>query len=884
MLSSELREKFLKFFESKGCLIAPSDSLVPDDPTLLFTSAGMVQFKPFFVGERVPPKTRMTTAQKCMRTGDLEIVGTTPFHHTFFEMLGNFSFGDYFKEEAIAWAWEFLTEVIGFKPEDLWVTVFQTDDEAYDIWHDKIGIPAERIVRLGEKSNYWPANAPSEGPNGPCGPCSEIFFDFGKDVGCCRPDCGPDCDCARFSEVWNLVFMQYNREEGGVLTPLPKKNIDTGMGLERVSAVLQRTPTNFETDLFKPIIEAISKISGHEYTVGETETDIAFRVIADHIRSTVFCIADGVLPSNVGRGYVLRRIIRRAILKGRLLGLNELFLDKIAPVVVEIMRGPYPELVERLDHIIRTTRAEEEKFRRTLDMGMQKLEEAISDLSAEGKTEMPGMEAFVLYDTYGFPLEITQEIAAERGLTVDVEGFNSAMEEQRRRAREGSDISTDVFGGSLGALAEIEKTEPETEFVGYQSFECSARVVGILKGGELVDSAQAGDKVDVVLDRTPFYAESGGQVSDIGVISADGTEMSVEHVAKVGSLSIHSGAVKSGALKQGDQVTASIDAHRRKATMRNHTATHLLHKALRMVLGDHVVQSGSLVEPNRLRFDFSHFQPVTPEELEEVERIANRAILEDLDLEITETTLEQAREDGAMALFGEKYSGIVRMVRIGDFSLELCGGTHVGRSSQIGFLKILGETGVGAGLRRIEAVTGEGALEYVREREKLLAAAAEMLKTNPANVPEAVERALESLKSAEKRFEELQKKAAAAQAGDLASRAVEINGVKLLATRVETSDTDQMSSMADSLGNSMQSAVIVLAGPSDGKVTFVTKVTPDLVKRGFHAGNLIREIAKVAGGGGGGRPDFAQAGGRDVSKLDDALAKAEELVRQQAEA
>ena len=882
MLSSELRDKFLKFFEEKGCLVAPSDSLVPDDPTLLFTSAGMVQFKPFFIGERIPPRTRMATAQKCLRTGDLEIVGTTPFHHTFFEMMGNFSFGDYFKDEAITWAWEFLTDVIGFAPEDLWVTVYKDDDEAYGIWRDKIGVPAERIVRLGEKSNYWPANAPSEGPNGPCGPCSEIFFDFGKDVGCREPGCNPDCDCARFSEVWNLVFMQYNREEGGLLTPLPKKNIDTGLGLERVTAVLQRTPTNFETDLFKPIIDEISRISGKEYTAGNAETDISFRVIADHIRATVFCIADGVMPSNVGRGYVLRRIIRRAVLKGRLLGLDESFLDRLVPVVVQVMHGPYPELVDREIHLVRTVRAEEEKFRRTLDMGMQKLEDAIRDLVAEKKAEIPGMEAFVLYDTFGFPLEITQEIAAERGLTVDVQGFDQAMEEQRRRAREGSDISTDVFAGSLGALAEIERAEPETEFVGYQAFESSARVVGIMKDGELVTGAQAGDKIDLVLDRTTFYAESGGQVSDLGTISSQGMEMAVEHVAKVGSLSVHTGAVKSGQIEHGDEVVASIDKRRRMSIMRNHTATHLLHRALRMVLGDHVVQSGSLVEPGRLRFDFSHFQAVTSEELEEVERIANRAILDDLDLSITETTLEQAREDGAMALFGEKYSGVVRMVRIGDFSLELCGRTHVGRSSQIGLIRIMSESGVGAGLRRIEAVTGEGALAYIREREKLLTAAAEMLKANPAGVPEAVERALDSWRSAEKRVEEMQKKSAASQAGDLTSKAVECNGVKLLAAKVETSDAEQMSSMADSLAKSMQSAVIVLAGPSDGKVAFVTKVTPDLVKRGFHAGNLIREIAKVAGGGGGGRPDFAQAGGRDVSKLDEALAKAEELVRAQA--
>jgi alanyl-tRNA synthetase len=606
-------------------------------------------------------------------------------------------------------------------------------------------------------------------------------------------------------------------------------------------------------------------------------------VIADHIRSTVFCLSDGVMPSNVGRGYVLRRIVRRAVLKGRLLGLGEMFLDTLVPVVVEIMRGPYPELVERSDHITRTVRAEEEKFRRTLDMGMQKLEDAIKTLGAEDKTEIPGMEAFVLYDTFGFPLEITQEIAAERGLTVDAQGFDDAMEEQRRRAREGSDISTDVFGGSLGALAEIEKTVPETEFVGYTAFDSSAQVVGVLKGGELANGAEAGEKVDIVLDKTPFYAESGGQVTDVGSLSAGGVKVAVRHVARVGTLSIHTCKVEFGQIKVGDQVVASIDARRRMSTMRNHTATHLLHKALRMVLGDHVVQSGSLVEPGRLRFDFSHFQAVTPEELDEVERIANRAILSDLDLSTTETTLEQARADGAMALFGEKYSGVVRMVKIGDFSLELCGGTHVGRSSQIGFLRIISETSVGAGLRRIEAVTGEGALDYVREREKLLETAAEALKVSPANVPEAVERALESGRAAEKRIEEMQRESAAAQAGDLASNAVEYNGVKLVAAQAATGDADALSSMADNLANSLNSGVVVLGGSCEGKVVFVAKVTQDLVKRGFNAGNLVREVAKVAGGGGGGRPDFAKAGGKDADKIGEALARAEELVRQQAE-
>ena len=877
MTSSELRTLYLKFFEEKGHLIAPSDSLVPDDPTLLFTSAGMVQFKPFFIGERVPPGTRMATSQKCLRTGDLEIVGTTAIHHTFFEMLGNFSFGDYFKDEAITWAWEFLTDRLKLPPDRLWITVYEKDEEAAEIWHKKIGIPIERIVRLGEKANYWPSNAPSEGPNGPCGPDSEIFYDYGEDKGCRTPECGPDCDCGRFIEIWNLVFMQFNREEGGTLTPLPKKNIDTGMGLERVIAVLQGTPTNFETDLFMPIIAKAASLAGVEYGK-DRDTDIALRVIADHIRAMVFAISDGVMPSNVGRGYVLRRIIRRAVLKGKSLGLEELFLGQLAPVVIGIMEGPYPEVREREDHISRTIRTEEEKFRRTLDIGLQKLEESIARLTA---TEIPGMEAFVLYDTYGFPLELTQEIVAERGLTVDLQGFEEAMKEQRRKAREGSDISTDLFAGSLGALAEIEKIEPATEFVGYEAFTAKANVVGLLKDGELVNSAAVGEKVDIVLNVTPFYPESGGQVADTGLITRDETEAAIDCVARVGSLIVHSGEVKKGVLTVGDEVTAAVDFEPRMSTMRNHTATHLLHRALRMMLGEHVVQSGSLVEPARLRFDFTHTQQVTPGEIQEIEKIVNEEILRDDQVSVTEKTLQQAKADGAMALFTEKYSGTVRVVKVGDYSMELCGGTHVGRTSQIGSFKIVSEGSIGAGLRRIEAVTGAGAFDYFREHESLLNQTADALKVSPADVPEAVSRLAENIRALEKQIEDLKRKTAVGQADELASKAVEHNGIRLVASRVEA-DVETMSTLADTLAGKLKSAVILLAAPSDGKVVFVSKVTADLVQRGFHADNLVREVAKVAGGGGGGRPDFAQAGGRDIGKLDEALAKAGELVEQQA--
>ncbi len=879
MLSSEIREKYLKFFEAKGHLIAPSDSLVPNDPTLLFSSAGMVQFKPYFIGERVPPRTRMTTSQKCFRTGDLDIVGTTPFHHTFFEMLGNFSFGDYFKQDIIPWAWELLTEVFEIAPERIWVTVYQNDDEAAAIWQ-RVGIPTERIVRLGEKSNYWPSNAPSEGPNGPCGPCSEIFFDFGADVGCQQPTCNPDCDCARFSEIWNLVFMQYNREEGGVLTPLPKKNIDTGMGLERMTAILQGAPTNFETDLFLPIIKKAASIAGVEYGSDGT-VDIALRVIADHVRAMTFAITDAVMPSNVGRGYVLRRIIRRASLKGKALGVKEAFLEQLVPVVISIMEVQYPELRERESHICRTVRSEEEKFRRTLDLGLQKLEEAIERVVQSGVAEIPGMEAFVLYDTYGFPFELTQEIAANHNLTVDVQGFDDAMEEQRRKAREGSDISDSVFGGSLGALAEIEKAHPATEFVGYSEFTTTAKVIGILKDGELIDKAGVGEKVDIVLDKTPFYPDGGGQVADIGFITCNGTEVQVTGTARVGSMIVHAGEIKAGELLSGSEIKAAIDSARRMSTMRNHTATHLLQKSLRMLLGDHVVQSGSFVEPTRLRFDFTHPMAVTPDELLTVEKTVNDAILRDMEVQTAERTLEQAKEDGAMALFSEKYSGVVRVITVGDFSMELCGGTHIGRTSQIGLFKITSESSVGAGLRRIEAVTGYSALEYVSERDALLKSAAETLSTNVDELPQSVEKIVDRLKCAEKQIEDLKRQAAGGQADELASVAQLFGGISVVAHRVDLGDAESMSALADTLANKLKSAVIVLAGPSDGKVIFVSKVTPDLVKRGFHAGNLIREVAKVAGGGGGGRPDFAQAGGKDAGKLDAALAKAKEIIEQQ---
>lgn len=877
MHSHEIRERYLRFFENKGHLRAPSDSVAPDDPTLLFSSAGMVQFKPYFTGERVPPKKRMTTSQKCLRTGDLDIVGTTAFHHTFFEMLGNFSFGDYFKEEAITWAWEFLTEEMKICPDDLWVTVYQEDDEAADIWENKIGIPKSRIVRLGEKSNYWPSNAPSEGPNGPCGPCSEIFIDFGSDVGCKTPECGPDCDCGRFNEIWNLVFTQFNREDGGIMTPLPQKNIDTGMGLERLTAVMQKTKTNFETDIFMPIIEKTAEIFALSYGDNE-KTDVALRVIADHARAMVFTVADGVMLSNIGRGYVLRRIIRRAVLKGKSLGFEGLFLEEIIPVVIDLMKDVYPELDERKDHISRTIQAEEKKFQKTLDLGLQKLEEYISNSGEQDKSEIPGSEAFVLYDTYGFPLELTQEIAEEHGLTVDINGFNQAMEEQRRKAREGSGLPATLFARTLSDISEIERNNPATGFVGYSDMKSEAKIVGLLYKGGLVDKALEGSEVDVVLDKTPFYAERGGQISDIGTISSATGTIDISHASHAGSLIVHTGKVIVGCIQTGDKVSAEVDAAKRKSIMRNHTATHLLHKALRIVLGDHVVQSGSSVDDERLRFDFTHSYALTTDELEKLEEIVNIAILDDIPVDTMETTLEHAKESGAIALFSEKYSEEVRVVKICEFSMELCGGTHVKSTSQIGSFKIIGESSIGAGLRRIEAITGTSALNYFMNADKTLNQIAGILKTHASEVVDSVHKIIDNEKSLEKQLSNLQQKSASSAASDLASKAEDIAGVKLIASKVSAGSIDILSSMSDTLSGLIKSGIIVLAAEIDNKVAIVCKVSEDLVKQGYHAGNMIKEIAKVTGGGGGGRPDFAKAGGKDSSKIDEALIKAKELI------
>ncbi len=883
MLSSELRSKYLKFFESKGHLVHPSDSLVPNDPTLLFTSAGMVQFKPYYIGERVPPCSRIVTSQKCLRTDDVDEVGDA-VHHTFFEMLGNFSFGDYFKRESIVWAWEFLTDVLKLNPDHIWTSVYLDDDEAWDIWAKDVGFPEERIVRLGEDKNYWPANAPSKGPNGVCGPCNEIFLDVTPQLGEPEdPTWSIAHDGGRFVEIWNLVFTQYDRQEDGTLKPLPTRNIDTGMGLERTIAVLQGTPTDYETDLFMPIIKSIESISGAAYGSAE-DTDRAIRVVADHIRGAAFAIADGVMPSNAGRGYVLRRVIRKAIVQGRKLGLDRVFMDSVIPSIVAVMGGVYPEISERQAHLEKILSSEEEKFRRTLDAGLARLEEMIISAKAAESGRIDGETAFQLYDTFGFPLELTTEIAGEKGLRVDVEGFESAMEQQRQRAKDASDFGSVMVAGSGGVLAELERAVEPTQFVGYDTLSATATVQAILKGGELVGAISEGDEAEVVLDTSPFYAETGGQAGDIGSLVSEKASAEVTDTQKVSGLFFHKVALTYGTLTVGDAVNCSVNAARRHNIARNHSATHLLHAALRSVLGDHALQAGSVVDPDRLRFDFSHFQAVTPEELRSIEDMVNDMVLADLPAQTVETSVEEAREMGATALFGEKYGDRVRVVKMGDCSVELCGGTHLGRTSQIGLFKLVSESSIGAGLRRVEAVTGHAALKYVHEAEDRLHETAHALGSSVVEVVSAAERAVQSAKDAQREIDKLKSRDAADRAGSLAEAAEDLGGVRLVTASLDTADLPTLQKLADGIADKLGSGVVVLAGVADGKVLFVSKVTSDLTAQGFHAGNTLREVAKIAGGGGGGKPEFAQAGGRDASKVSDALAKACEIVRAQAEA
>ncbi len=874
-----LRQAFLNFFQQKAHLLLPSDSLVPKDPSLLFTSAGMVQFKPYFLGVAQPPAPRVTTVQKCLRTTDIDTVGDLS-HLTFFEMLGNFSFGDYFKREAILWAWEFLTEHLKVDTDRLQFTVFQEDDEAFNIWHREVGIEEKRIWRLGEKTNFWPANAISEGPNGPCGPCSEIFYDTQVDTGCTNPDCGPACDCGRWLEIWNLVFMQYERsEENGKpkLTPLPKKNIDTGMGLERTAAVLMGFSSPYETDVFVPIVCQIEGLAGVRLGDGEPQ-DTAIRLIADHIRCATFTIADGVIPQNEGRGYVLRRIIRRAVLRGqRTLGFEKPFMADFVTAVIEALGDHYPEIVQRQDYITTILRYEEERFRQTVQSGLARLEEMLSSAEVQMSRVLSGERAFTLYDTYGFPLELTQEIAQERGISVDIEGFQQALEEQRRRAREASGISEKLFVQTGSALVELAKLAPSTEFVGDTQLEGEAQVVGLVHEGNLIPVAHEGQQIEVVLNRTPFYAESGGQVGDTGVLEWDGGRAEVLDTQKANDYYFHHVKIVQGELGVGQTLLARVPTKRRRDIMRNHTATHLLHAALRTVLGTHVAQAGSLVAPDRLRFDFTHPRAVSPEELERIEALVNEKILDELEVCIyNDVPIEEARQRGAMMLFGEKYGARVRMVEIPGFSLELCGGTHLNNTVETALFKIVHESSVSAGVRRIEAFTGQALYHWLLQRERAIHEVAERLQAPVPELPRAVERLARHLRELQHELERLKQSQVAQAVGEM--EPVMVAGVPVVAHALANAEPKALGALADRLIQK-GAGVVALGSSLDGKVVLVVKVAPEWVQKGLHAGNLVREMAQRVGGSGGGKPDFAQAGGKHPEKLSEAVQAVPELVK-----
>ncbi|MDQ1093458.1 alanyl-tRNA synthetase [Xanthomonas sacchari] len=872
--TSQIRSDFLDFFKGKGHTIVPSAPLVPgNDPTLLFTNSGMVQFKDVFLGAEKRSYVRAADVQRCLRAGgkhnDLDSVGYTARHHTFFEMLGNWSFGDYFKKDAIAWAWELLTQVWKLPAERLLVTVYHTDDEAYALWRDMIGVPAERIVRIGDNKgapyasdNFW-----QMADTGPCGPCTEIFYDHGAHIAGGPPG-SPDEDGDRFIEIWNLVFMQFDRQPDGTLVPLPAPCVDTGMGLERLAAILQHVHTNYEIDLFQTLIRKASELTG----TADLENK-SLRVIADHIRACAFLIVDGVLPSNEGRGYVLRRIIRRALRHGWMLGVRQPFFSKLVPTLVELMGEAYPELAAAQDTVLRALQAEEERFAETLDAGMKIFE----DVAAKARDGViAGEDAFRLYDTYGFPLDLTQDIARERALRVDEQGFETAMDEQRRRAREAG-----KFGGGVQLPADLVATLAPTVFLGYDSLQADGlRVVALLKDGRPVQSAQAGDAVIVLTDKTPFYAESGGQVGDLGTLTAAGTRLAVTDTQKfAGQFHGHVGTLEEGSLKIGDVLAGQVDAERRGATILNHSATHLLHAALREVLGTHVQQKGSLVAPDRLRFDFSHFQPIGAEELALIERKVNQQVRANNAAEVHQMGMQEALDFGAMALFGEKYGERVRVLKMGDYSTELCGGTHVGRTGDIGLFKITSEGGVSAGVRRIEAVTGQGALDYVAAEEARLREAADLVGGNSHDVVDKIRQLGDRYKRMERELEALKAKLASGATADLAGSAVDVAGVKVLAVRLEGFDAKALRDAMDRLKQQLGDSVIVLAGASEGKVALVAGVNGSPMGR-VKAGELLSHIAGQISGKGGGRPDLAQGGGEDGPALAPALAGVPAWVKQ----
>ncbi len=872
MDTNEIRSAYLKFFAEKGHTIIPSSSLIPyGDPTLLLTNAGMVQIKPYYLGEQVPPNPRLASCQKCFRTSDIESVGDTK-HLTFFEMLGNFSVGDYFKKEAIAWGWEFVTERMKIPPDRLWITVFTEDDEAFEIWNKKIGIPKERIVRFGEKDNFWgPA-----GSSGPCGPCSEIHYDFGEQCGCGKIDCGLDCGCGRFMELWNLVFTQFNQDENKVRTPLPRPNIDTGMGLERLTIIMQGKTTVYDTDIFAPLLSGVARIAGKKYGENE-ETDNAMRVIVEHSRSIAFLIADGVMPANDGRGYVLRRLIRRTSLFGKKLGLEGLFLKDTCAASIEKMKNIYPELEQRRDMVLKVVELEESRFRETLNTGLAILDDLISGAASQINKKIAGEQVFKLYDTYGFPLELTREMAAKAGLSLDLDGFEKEMERQRDRAR-----ASHKFDNIKGTgRVEIRETAVKTEFVGYHYLKYKTRICDILVNNHSVDTINEGQEASIILEETPFYGEMGGQVGDTGLIKNSLGKLEVTNTLHAGDYILHQGKMISGQLSTGNEVEAEVEAARRQDIANNHTATHLLQYALRQVLGQHVQQRGSMVGPYEFRFDFSHLSAMTTGEIQQVQHLVNEKIRENLAVRAEQISYKQATADGAIALFDEKYGDIVRVIKIGNpvVSAELCGGTHVSATGEIGFFQILGESSIGSGLRRIEAVTGKGAELFVEKNHASLEKISQILGTTPAGVADKVTALLAELEEERKKRLAMEKEISRKSAEDLLARVEAVNGVKILAAKVSSVRADSLREMSDVLKGKLGSGIIVLGTVYEERPSFVAVVTPDLVQKGYHAGDIVKKVAQMTGGGGGGKAGMAQAGGKDASKMDEALNLVKTLVK-----
>ena len=871
---NELRQMFLDFFESKGHLVMNSFSLVPqNDNSLLLINAGMAPLKPYFTGAEIPPRTRVATCQKCIRTGDIENVGKTARHGTFFEMLGNFSFGDYFKHEAIAWSWEFLTKVVGLDENRLYPSVYEEDDEAFDIWNKEIGVPADRIFRFGKEDNFWEHGA------GPCGPCSEIYYDRGEKYGCGKPGCTVGCDCDRYMEVWNNVFTQFENDGEGHYETLKQKNIDTGMGLERLAVVVQDVDSIFDVDTLRALRNKVCEVAGKTYGVNH-EDDVSIRLITDHMRSATFLISDGVMPTNEGRGYVLRRLIRRAARHGRLLGIEGPFLEKLSETVIEGSKDGYPELEEKKTFILNVLHNEESQFNKTIDQGLKILADLEAEMKEAGKSVLGGSDAFRLYDTYGFPIDLTKEILEEKGYTIDEDGFKEEMEVQRKRARESRAVSN-YMGADATVYDEIDRNIT-TEFDGYDKLEAASKVTVLTTETEIVDSLMEGQKGTIFVEKTPFYATMGGQEGDTGVITTANGVFRVEDTIKLrGGKYGHVGVMESGMISNGDEVTLKVDEQERKDTCKNHSATHLLQKALKTVLGAHVEQKGSLVNPTRLRFDFAHFQAMTPEEIAETEALVNKEIQAALPVTTQIMGIEEAKKTGAMALFGEKYGDEVRVVSMGDFSVELCGGTHVANTANITLFKIVSEAGVAAGVRRIEALTGNNVIEYYRQMEENLHTIAKTLKTSPAEITEKITHLQKEVKELQSENESLKSKMAQDSLGNVMDQVVEVKGVKVLASAVDGVDMNGLRDLGDQLKEKLGEGVVVLASAKGGKVSLLAMATQGAMDKGAHAGNLIKAAAAIVGGGGGGRPNMAQAGGKNPDKIPEAIAKVAELVEGQ---